>query len=49
MLVAMGALTHGNVRLSLWRGTTEQDVERFLAVLPAAVAEVRAAAGAEGL
>jgi len=49
VLVAMGVLTHGNVRLSLHRGTTEQDVERFLAVLPGAVAEVRRAGGAEGL
>ncbi len=49
VLVAMGVLTHGNVRLSLHRGTTEADVERLLAVLPAAVAQVRRAAGAQGL
>jgi cysteine desulfurase len=49
VLVAMGVLTHGNVRLSLHRGTTADDVQRFLAVLPGAVAEVRAAAGAQGL
>lgn len=49
VLVAMGVLTHGNVRLSLHRGTTEADVERFLAVLPEAVAQVRQAGGAGGL
>ena len=49
VLVAMGVLTHGNVRLSLHRGTTEDDVERFLAVLPGVVADVRRAAGVDGL
>ena len=36
VLVAMGVLTHGNVRLSLHRGTTGADVDRLLAVLPGA-------------
>jgi cysteine desulfurase len=45
VLAAMGALTHGNIRVSLHRGTTEQDVDRFLAVLPRVVAEIRAEAG----
>jgi cysteine desulfurase len=49
VLVAMGVLTHGNVRVSLHRGTTEEDVDRFLAVLPGVVADVRRAGGAEGL
>ena len=49
VLVAMGVLTYGNVRVSLHRGTTEDDVERFLGVLPEVVAEVRRAGGAEGL
>ncbi len=49
VLVAMGVLTHGNVRLSLHRGTTESDVERFLALLPGVVAEVRRSGGAAGL
>lgn len=49
VLVAMGVLTHGNVRVSLHRGTTEDDVERFLSVLPGVVADLRRAAGAEGL
>lgn len=41
VLAAMGALTHGNVRLSLTRETTEEEVERFLAVLPEVVAALR--------
>ncbi len=49
VLVAMGVLTHGNVRVSLSRTTTEEDVERFLAVLPGVVARLRDEAGAEGL
>ncbi len=42
VLAAMGALTHGNVRVSLHRGVTEADVERFLDVLPGIVADLRA-------
>ena len=42
VLAAMGALTHGNVRLSLTRDATRDDVERFLAVLPGVVADLRA-------
>jgi len=49
VLVAMGALTSGNVRVSLHRDVTETDVDEFLAVLPAVVAEVRAELGAEDL
>ena len=45
VLAAMGALTHGNVRLSLTRDTTRDDVERFLAVLPGVVASIRERAG----
>lgn len=41
VLAAMGLLSHGNVRVSLHRGTTEADVDRFLAVLPRVVAEQR--------
>jgi cysteine desulfurase len=47
VLEAMGVLSHGNVRVSLHRGTTEADVDRFLGVLPGIVAELRA--GLEGL
>jgi cysteine desulfurase len=49
VLEAMGALSHGNVRVSLGRGTTEDQVERFLAVLPGLVADLRDQAGVSGL
>ncbi len=49
VLVAMGALTSGNVRVSLHTGTTDAEVDEFLAVLPGVVAEVRAELGADGL
>jgi cysteine desulfurase len=45
VLSAMGVLTHGNVRVSLTRGTTEADVDRLLAALPEVVAELRARVG----
>ncbi|HEV7656894.1 MAG TPA: aminotransferase class V-fold PLP-dependent enzyme [Mycobacteriales bacterium] len=47
VLEAMGVLSHGNVRVSLHRDTTEDEVERFLAVLPWIVAKLRV--GLEGL
>lgn len=43
VLAAMGALTQGNVRVSLPFGAAEADVDRLLAELPAAVARARAA------
>ncbi|MFF8590176.1 cysteine desulfurase/sulfurtransferase TusA family protein [Streptomyces sp. NPDC015220] len=46
VLRAMGVLSEGNVRVSLPPGTAEEDVERFLAVLPGAVAGVRDKLGA---
>ncbi len=49
VLVAMGVLTHGNVRVSLHRDTTEADVDRFLDVLPGLVAGLRREAGVDGL
>ena len=49
VLAAMGALTHGNVRIGLPRDVREADVDRFLEVLPGAVAQVRAMAGVQGL
>jgi cysteine desulfurase len=49
VLVAMGALTSGNLRVSLSHATTEAEVDEFLAVLPGVVAEVRAELGAAGL
>lgn len=42
VLEAMGLLTSAHVRVSLHRDTTEQDVERFLEVLPRVLAEQRA-------
>ena len=45
VLAAMGALTHGNVRVSLGRETTEDDVDRLLATLPEVVAGIRREAG----
>lgn len=45
VLEAMGVLSHGNVRVSLHRDTTEQDVDRFLAELPGIVARLRAEVG----
>ena len=41
VLTAMGLLSSGSLRVSLHRGTTEQDVDRLLAVLPAVAAEQR--------
>jgi cysteine desulfurase len=49
VLAAMGVLTHGNVRLTLPVGTTEEEIDRFCDVLPGAVATVRAMIGASGL
>ncbi|MEU1083878.1 aminotransferase class V-fold PLP-dependent enzyme [Streptomyces sp. NPDC005908] len=46
VLRAMGVLSEGNVRVSLPPGTQEEDVERFLAVLPEVVAGVREKLGA---
>lgn len=45
VLAAMGALTHGNVRISLGRGTTDEEVERLVALLPDVVARLRAEVG----
>ncbi|HKS98200.1 MAG TPA: aminotransferase class V-fold PLP-dependent enzyme, partial [Rugosimonospora sp.] len=49
VLEAMGVLSHGNVRVSLHRGTTEAEVRRFLDVLPGIVADLRTRAGVAGL
>jgi cysteine desulfurase len=49
VLEAMGALSHGNVRVSLHSGSTEADVDRFLGVLPQVIADLRAQAGVVGL
>jgi cysteine desulfurase len=49
VLAAMGALTSGNIRISLGGDTASDDIDAFLAVLPGAVATVRAELGAAGL
>ncbi|MGI5187057.1 cysteine desulfurase family protein [Promicromonospora sp. CA-289599] len=49
VLAAMGVLTHGNVRIALDRTTTADEVNRFCAVLPGAVASVREMLGVGGL
>ncbi|HEX7537502.1 MAG TPA: aminotransferase class V-fold PLP-dependent enzyme, partial [Dermatophilaceae bacterium] len=53
VLAAMGVLTHGNVRVTLplpsIAPTLEDDVSRFIADLPVAVAAVRAQLGASDL
>jgi cysteine desulfurase len=41
VLVAMGAADRGNVRVSLPFGTAEEDVDRFLAVLPRVLERLR--------
>jgi cysteine desulfurase len=45
VLAAMGAITHGNVRVSLPRGTTQESVTEFLALLPGIVGRLRGKAG----
>ena len=49
VLEAMGALTHGNVRVSLASDTTDDDIARFLEVLPGIVEDLRERGGASGL
>jgi cysteine desulfurase len=45
VLEAMGVLTHGNVRVSLTRDTSDEDVDAFLAALPEVVRDIRAEVG----
>jgi cysteine desulfurase len=49
VLVAMGVLSQGNIRVSMHRDTTEDDVRRFLDVLPGVVAELREVTGTAAL
>ncbi|OFB42045.1 aminotransferase V [Frankia sp. CcI156] len=49
VLVAMGALTHGNLRISFGRESTQADLDALLTALPAAVRAVRDRLGAAGL
>ncbi len=45
VLAAMGVLTHGNIRLSLARDTSQAQVEGFLTALPGVVAGIRGRLG----
>ncbi len=45
VLAAMGVLTHGNVRVSLGRTSTHDEVDRFATVLPGIVQRIRAEVG----
>jgi cysteine desulfurase len=45
VLAAMGALTHGNVRVSLGRDTTDDEIDRLVAALPEVVESIRQDAG----
>jgi cysteine desulfurase len=45
VLAAMGALTHGNVRIGLTRTTTAEDIDRFRRALPPIVADIRSTVG----
>lgn len=49
VLAAMGALTHGNVRIALPRDLPDAEVDRFCHELPDAVAAVRRMLGVAGL
>ncbi len=49
VLEAVGALTHGNVRIAFGRDSDDSTVGRLLAVLPGIVADLRAEAGVAGL
>lgn len=46
VLAAMGALTHGNVRVGLTRTTSDAEIDAFLDVLPRVVGEIRGRLGA---
>ncbi len=45
VLAAMGALTHGNVRVSLGRDTAAADVHRLAQALPGVIARIRTQSG----
>ncbi|WP_228373236.1 cysteine desulfurase family protein [Demequina silvatica] len=46
VLAAVGALSHGNVRLGLHPGVTDADIDRLVALMPRVIADLRAEAGA---
>ena len=49
VLAAIGALSHGNVRLGLHPAVTQADLDLFLAIMPRVLADLRAEAGAPDL
>ena len=49
VLAAMGALTHGNIRITIDHDVTDHDIDRFCQVLPSAVLAVRTQMGVTGL
>jgi len=46
VLAAMGALTHGNLRIGVTRTTTQTEIDALLAALPPIVDRIRATLGA---
>jgi cysteine desulfurase len=48
VLAVMGVLTRGNVRVSLPRGTMQEEVAEFLAVLPGIVTGLRETVASAG-
>lgn len=49
VLEAMGVLSHGNLRVSLGRESSEADVERLITELPSVIGDIRERAGVRGL
>jgi len=49
VLAAVGALTHGNVRLALHPGVRQEDIQAFLDELPGALERIRSRLGAPRL
>jgi len=49
VLAAVGALTHGNVRVALHPGITAEDIDRFIDAVTADIADLRAEAGAPSI
>lgn len=47
VLAAMGALTHGNLRIGLHPGVSDEDVTRFIATMPRVLESVRGAMTAD--
>lgn len=48
VLAVMGALTHGNLRVGLHPGVTHDDLQRFIALLPRVIADVKSDMGVHG-